>query len=291
MAVKLTKNGLQSVPDFNPKDVFTKSPASSSSSTPAVSTPPEVIRDAETGRISGVKVGNKTYLGISAKEVENIIGKQGPQPTPAGAVEASGMAATRRAVEEGFQLAEEVGQLDPNIIGSTEVTRPDIGQAFGAGLSQGGAAAGVAAAGAVSGVITAPIAPFAAAGSFLVTALNAARGSLKSQQQGRVQIGEQALTAGVKNLKTYISLANSDPANAEMYAAEFNEQLNYIRRDYGQLGLDTEAFLSSITGVDGEPELAKYNNFFDTTEQLLRQKMQMALINPDPSRIDLNTFS
>jgi len=133
-------------------------------------------------------------------------------------------------------------------------------------------------------------APVTGGGSLLVTAglvatgVTQIRGNLKSQQQGKITAGGQALSDGQANLKKLVTLANRDPANAELYAQMFNEQLSYIERDYGNLKLDTQGFLKDITGVDGTPQLADYYRFYnDGQRDLAVAQMQAALINPNPS--------
>lgn len=58
---------------------------------------PQIIRDQDTGRITGVKLASgKTFLTRDIDTINAILGKKAPQPTPAGAVEAADVAAQRQ---------------------------------------------------------------------------------------------------------------------------------------------------------------------------------------------------
>jgi hypothetical protein len=274
------EGGSDPVGDFKKK--ITSS--SSSSSTPTTtSTTPEVIRDAETGRISGVTIRGKSYLGLSEAEVNNIIGKQGPQPTPAGAVEASGVASTRRAIEEGVNLSEEIGKLNPEIVGSAEASQIDFGQAALAGLSAGAAAGTTTAAGlgigaAAGGPVTLAVGAGITASAAVAGLISGTYLNIKDQQKGNVIVNKQALPDSVTNLRNLITLAKADPVNRFEYARAFNEQLSYIQRDRGILILDTSGFLKGFE--DGTPALADYERFYEPSgmEEQLKLEMQLALI-------------
>lgn len=102
MAVRITKGGLQSY-DPNPfyslkKKKEEEKKTSSKKELPEKETgvfdekininhQPKIIRNEETGRIAGLEIGGRTYLGLSEKDINAIIEKQAPQQTPEGAIE------------------------------------------------------------------------------------------------------------------------------------------------------------------------------------------------------------
>ena len=75
---------------------------------------PQVIRDQDTGRLSGVTLRGQTYLGRNVKpqDIQNIIARQAPQETPAGAIEMSDVAAQQARIQEVGGTLEDIGVFD-----------------------------------------------------------------------------------------------------------------------------------------------------------------------------------
>ena len=265
-------------------------PASETSSdkTKEKDKPVTTFTSSETGEVSGVTINGRTFFGVNEKDITKITAAenqkrvalgQKPLPIMSQAIAAQQEEQARR----NAALASQVGQLDPNILAGAQGEGTDLRQlggaavggalpAIGAGIA--GSLAAAPATGGVSLILTAGL---------VATAITQIKGNLKSQQQGKITAGGQALADGQANLKRLVTAANRDPANADLYFSMFNEQLSYIERDYGILQLDTQGFLKDLTGVDGTPQLADYGRFYEFQRDFSIAQMQAALLNPNPS--------
>lgn len=253
---------------------------------------PQVIRDQDTGKLTGVvQEGKPSFLGLPPRDVSAIVARrnEGTQIPQGSADLAQSIELQKRRIA-GFQAAQQLGNLNPEILEQVKQGKIDINQVLSAGASAvvpslvGGVIAGGAAA--ATGV-GAPAAPFIIGGAAIGGSILAARSNLKAQKQGLITASSQGLKDAQVELNRLISLANQDPANALTYADMFNEHLSYIERDYGILKLDTEGFLSDITGAGGTPQLSDYARFYQPNGQRQRLILQMetALLNPNPNNI------
>ena len=230
----------------------------------------------------------KIAVGLSQKDFRTLLSQQ-PGAKVTGRELVGGQerpSQSEQMAKQGLiNLAKTTGQIDPEIARAIQAGEIDIGQVIGGGLAGaipgvvGGAAVGAVAGGigAVPGAVTGGTATF----------LAGIRSNIASQRRGQVQASKQGLSDGITNLRKLITAANSDPANVYEYLQMFNEQLSYIERDYGNLKLDTQGFLKDITGVDGTPELADFERFYDYERTILITSMQTAIINPNPN-LDLS---
>lgn len=257
-------------------------------------------RDAETGNVKGITTENGMQFD-RGQYSDAVLKKIAAQQKEKGMIplEASDLLAQQQAQatllaqqKRGAQLSQQVGALNPQTLSEVQRSQLQTGEILGSGLSYAapGVIGGMIAGGATGtafapGVGTAIGAVVGGIGSFLV----GARSSLREQAGENIAASSINLKKGTVNLKTFITAVNKDPSNAETYLSEFNEQLSYIERDHGILQLDTEGFLKDITGKNGVPELARYQQFETITKPYLIAQMKIALLNPDPSRPSLIT--
>jgi hypothetical protein len=199
----------------------------------------------------------------------------------------------------GQNLAGQVGQLTPQqlaLIGQAVPEGASQIQAIGAGLGNvipyaaggiaGGAAIGAAAGagiGAVPGAVIGGIG--GAVGGFT----RAYMSNLKSQRSGFIRADTIELSTAKRNLRAIITDTNQNPQNAAENLALFNEQLARVQAAYSKLKLQTKEDLSQYLG-DGTAELAQFEAFNTGGEKdLYIQRMQIALLNPDPNKVMLST--
>lgn len=255
----------------------------------------EVFKD-QNNQLSGFTLNGETYFGATPEEIRGVVEKQRLKTEiPTGAALVGTQRALEQQQEQGALLAQRVGMLSPDIVRQgNKASGIDYGQVIGGGLAAaapgvtGGAAVGAAGGSLAGGVGAVP----GAIGGAILGGVGAfvagARSNLKAQRSGSVQASAASLPDAEKNLRKFIIAANQNPAAAAEYNAMFNEQLSYIERDWGKLQLDSSGFLKDLSGVDGTPQRADYQRFYDTTRPLLIQQMQLALLNPDPNKNLLN---
>ena len=256
---------------------------------------PQIIRNQDTGKVTGVKLPDGTTFMGSQKDIRQIAETASRKlQAPAGTIEATGVAQQQNELQRqqeqtqvGIQLAQQVGQ--PTAVAQQQVqpSEVDVKQLLGSaggGVLPGavtGAGASLLGAGGVAGTVA--LTPVALGA--LTVALTSARSNLKAQRQGEITAGGEALPDGVRNLRTFISGANANPALADTYLQQFNEQLDYIDLAESKLKLDAHSNVNKFVGVDGTPQLADFNRY--RTEGLranLILQMQVALATPDPAK-------
>ena len=239
---------------------------------------PTVIRDQDTGRISGVKIGDRTLLDLSEEDVAAILGQQAPQPTPAGALEATDVLQQQQAQ----QLA---GQVAPLLPGAVAPTSPiDIQQALTAGAATAvpGAVGGAAVGAIAGGVGAVPLAGVGAIGGFITGVVS----NLRSQRAGQITAEKFNLQKSEQNMRTLITSVNQggDPVEATDF---FNAQLVRIDQAHSKLKQETQSDLNKFLGKDGTPELEKFENFysFGGSKDVLVGQFTQAIISPDPTKL------
>ncbi len=249
----------------------------------------KTFTDVNTGRGTGVTIRGRTFFGVNEEDIRNMTAAENQKRAALGQPLLPVMSQAKAVqLEEqqrkGIGLAQGIGTLNPDITSQKERQGLDLKQLGGAAV--GGIAPSVAGGAVAGGAAIAGVG--AATGGLAIAGLSALAitriaSNLKAQQQGKITAGGQSLKDNQQTLNKLITLSNTDPANADIYAGMFNEQLSYIERDYGILQLDTEGFLKDITGADGTPQLADYQRFYDSQRDLYITRMQAALINPNPT--------
>lgn len=257
--------------------------------------PTQIIRDQDTGGISGLTIpSGETFLDLKKEDISAIARNQQGVPVEATQVLQQNELEKQRIA--GLRMLGQVGQLNPNITQQQVPSQINPIQALASGVGTaapaaiGGAISGAAAGaitGAPSGVGALPLAVVGAIGGFLV----GVRNNLKSQSSQEIRNAQINLKLREKNIRALITDTNQNPQNAAENLALLNEQLSLIQRDYGKLKLDTQRNLNKFLGEDGSPELERYTIFYETGGQrdFLLREMQQALINPNPAK-NLVTF-
>ena len=266
--------------------------------------PPAVVRNPRTGRVSGVTIEGRTFLGLSPEDVDTLIAQsEGKLATPQGAVEQSDVAQQG----ERAQLAEGVGtgagiplqqipMLSPlgSVLVSPGFAPPlneeglfagaDVGSAFSAGIGQ--AAIGAAALGgiglAAGGVGAIPGAIVGGVGGFI----RGFTGKLKEDGKQKIQAEFVALQQNSRNMRLLIIDAKTDPENA---LAAFNNQLAAIDAAYSQVQTESQNDLNKFLSVDAQVELARFEDFYAPggMREILISRMKGVILNPKTDVSDL----
>jgi hypothetical protein len=249
----------------------------------------QVFRDSQTGQPSGVTIGGKTYLGLKPQDVEAMTAaeaaKKGGPSTQAFEQGAIMQAEQAKLQQQGQQLAPLVGQgqtLD------AEGRTIDVGAAIGAGAAQAipGIAAGVVG-GATIGALGGPIgavggAVIGAVGAFL----NGVRSNVAGQLSGDITSKGATVSKVERNLRALVSDTNSNPQNAAQNLEMFNYQLALLEREHAALKRDTSTDLNRFLSRDGTTQLQRFEMFNSQggSREFLTREMQIALINPNPTK-------
>ena len=249
----------------------------------------EVIRN-EQGGITGLKTPQGDILsGLTDKQARDMISVYAKQQeTPTGSIEATTAAEQRAAQEAGANLAAQVGNVDQNMLSNIEASQPNLGSAIGAGLTGAGVgAAGGAAAGTIftGGAGTLPGAVIGAIGAAVTGTIS----NLKGQLSGEISTAGATQSEVEANLRAIITDTNRNPQNAATNLELFNYQLSLLDQKHAKLKLETQRDLNKYLGKTGKSELYKFE-LFNTrggSREFLINKMQVALVNPNPNSIDV----
>lgn len=266
---------------------------------------PQIIRNQDSGKISGVILPDgHTLLGVDPKTLNAVLGKNTPEPTPQGTVEASAVgqqANQQQAIQEALAAAQR-GIATPEQLALVQGASPDIGQALGAGAIGavpgliGGAVAGGltgagigAAAGAVGGAGVGAI-PGAvvggivgAVGGALTTFLTSTKSNIAGQQTEEFARDTEALRKGDRYLRALVTDTNRNPQNAPQNIALFYQTLNMIDAAHAKTWKDSQENLNRFLGKDGTQELARFEVFDSTMRTYYIQQFQTALAAPNPN--------
>ena len=218
--------------------------------------------------------------GLTDKQVRDMAAVYNQQQSiPAGYVDAAQAAEQRARVQEGGNLAGQVGNVDPNLINSIESKPLNLGSVFGAGAA--GAVAGAGAGLITAGTLSIPLA--------VIGFITGAVASMRSQLAGEISAAGTTQSKVETNLKALITDTNSNPQNAATNLELFNYQLSLLDQQHAKLKLETQRDLNKYLSKDGKKELYKFE-LFNTRggpREFLINKMQVALVNPNPNSIDV----
>ena len=288
--------------DINPQPETTTSTAVDPADQPrAKINTPEIIKDSETGKISGVKLPDgRTFFGVSPQEAKDILAdyqktRTAPDGTlPAGTQQAQldqQLAQQAEAEQLGGQIGD-FGQL------GVDPTGLDIGEAGIAGirgaipralsLAATGAGIGLVGGGAVGSVVpgagtaagAAAGAALGAVGGFVSGISSSMLSNLRSQRTDTTTAQQRVLDEGKQNLNDWATLAGTDPANRHVYVKNFNQQLALIDQAYRQMKLDTSRDVAKFETA--LPNLAEFETFYSTQGErdFLVADMQNSLLQP-----------
>ena len=236
---------------------------------------PETFRSKE-GRLSGIDIDGKTFLGLSPDEVREIAQRDLlKKAQPEGTAPVGTAAAQVRGAEEARRL---VGQVEPSPTEPTPGLVPgvDLGEAAIVGIREaipraltlaGGAAVAGAAAGlATGGVASVPLAIGAAAVTFVGSITASILSNVKSQRTDDTTAQQRVLDEGKQTLQDWTTQAAADPSNRGFYISQFNLQKQMIQDAHVQMITDTNADrLKFETSV---PNLAEFNSFYSVGGEL-----------------------
>ena len=257
---------------------------------------PQVYRDQETGRLSGITINGKTYMGLKEEDINAILKAQAPQPTPAGALEASNVAAQ----QERQNLIQNLGKLTPEQIAQAQAeAQQGVGQGFlpkninfkqaataGASEAAVGVGAGIIGGSLAGGLGAIPGAAIGGASGFIKGAYS----DIKQQQAGEVTAEQQSVIKAITNLNNIVSAVNQG-ANPEEAQILYNQQVAQVYKSWSELKLQTQGTAAAFD--DGTKELAQFEIFFNPDGGILSTinfKMAQAITNPNPSKVEAATL-
>jgi len=268
----------------------------------------QVFRDQKTGDISGVTINGKTFLGVNAAQVEDIIAadqarKKGGQATRTFEQEAL---AKQQATQQQNDLATAQGQAktQPTITEADilkAVPQEDLlnkGQAIGAGIIGAGAGgfagAGIGAkTGALLGSAIAPGVGTAigAIGGALIGGIGAAYTKIALDKRKDVSQAVKVAQIANTNFGQTIDALNAGLISHEEALRRWNEDKVSLYAAYANLKRETandlDRFLSG-----GADELALTEDYIRDLQDIYTTEFLLAYSNPNPKNIkylNLNT--
>lgn len=240
----------------------------------------EIIRDQDTGKITGITTPEGKTIFASPKDIQTIAAKQMEKyGAPAGTIEASQIATARQQTEMGQQAIQEQ-QNRPGVKLPTQPQNIDIAQALAGGIESAAIPAAVTGTATLAtGGILAPAAVTATAGAFLI----GIRNSIKQQiNQGIIAKGN------IKTLKTNMNKAVTDlnqGGNSAQDVSFFYQNLDQLKINRAQIKADAKSVWAIAAGEDATIELEKYENFFKYELPILENELNQAILNPNPNKI------
>lgn len=263
---------------------------------PVKPTAPEVFRDAETGKVSGVTLPNgKSFIGINQRDVEGLVsGYQQNTTDPTGTLPAGTAQAgvdRQLRLQQLIQLGEQ-GLLSPQELQTLQQAPIDMGQAATSGLmgalpGLAGVGAGLALSatgvGAVAGVPIATISALSIAGT-ITGILLGVKSNIAKQQKGEIAKTKDVLTAAKTNMRALAMIAAKDPSKADEAIISYYEQKAQVQKAQRQLQLETQGNLNKFM-EDGTEDLSDFELFLQpggyADLQLLR--LQQATASGQPA--------
>lgn len=246
-------------------------------------TTPEVFRDEETGRLSGVTLPTgESFVGIKPKEVKDFVSSyqenttlpQGTQPGGTAQSEANRQARLQELIKMGQQ-----GLLSQQELQAIQEAPIDWGQALTAGsvgnlpslLTRAGAGAGagflaaapINAALASTGVGAIPAGVIAVGASVFgaITAMwGGTQANIKKQQSGEIAKTKDVLAAAKTNMRALTMVVQKDPSKAEDAIIQYYQWKSQAQRAHRKLQLETQGNLNKFMD-DGTQDLSDFDLF------------------------------
>lgn len=241
--------------------------------------PGEILRDNQGNIVGRVTESGQILTGLD------------PQQALRGA--APGALTQQQGIQQraGQAMAGQVGQFEQLPIDATTL---DWGEAATSGLvgsipsiiagAAGAAVLGAKGGGLAGGGIGAAI---GAGAGFLAGLTGGMISSMKSQRTDTTTAQQRVLDEGKQTLNDWATMAKADPANRQMYLANFNIQLALIDQAYRAMKLDTGRDLAKFETA--LPNLAEFESFYSTQGErdFLMSEMRTALLTPVPQEYAL----
>jgi len=267
-----------------------------------------VLKDEETGRLSGFTRGGQTLLGLSPQEVRALAEKEAGLQELEVKGQAAAVLENREEQEAGLRAAAGIAQTPFDPIAGVEQIELDKGAAAmsalrgiipdflgslagiaGAKEVFGGKAAGKAAAKvglktfAKKAFLPVNVALAAAAtiGGFYQDFMR----DLERQRSQAVEAPIRTLTETKPLINDIINAQNANPQDRAIHIKNFERQKQMILDDYDNLKELTDSDLTQFLGINGINQLKEYDVFFRGEMQQMEFEFADALANPDPSKI------
>ena len=254
---------------------------------------PEVFIDPKSGRKTGITLPDgRTFFGLSPAEIDEIAAREKAKTTLPEGTALVGTA--QRQAEEQFRLQQQIGQIgqvgqltpaqQADINRSQALTAGTVGQIPSILSTAGQFAVGGAIAGAPAGGIGAIPGALIGGGIGIIAGITrGVLGNIKEQQRGELQAADVELTNARTNMRQLAMLASQDPANADIYIKQYNEQLTRIHQARRQTKAEVTGDLNSFM-EDGREQLADFDAFLQPggIADVYGQKLKIALQTDTP---------
>lgn len=307
MAVRLGSGGLQSYESEFEK-LMRKSKKKSSGGTATATPPkkdvltgpPEILRNADTGKVTGVKVGGKTYANIGKKEALGLVENWNKkQEGLAGTIEGADMQEALAKQQQADLLAGQVGNVGEmsaeRLAELQGLVSPQSQFAEGlpgalregtiSGVSKGITyGAGALGASAITGGAAAPLIPIAVAGGIIQGYWGALAGARKSEAKedaDNIMAEYAVLKRGMSNVA---QMAVSNQMNPEEGVELFNQQYSRMLELQAQLKYLTDTDLKDYLS-DGGGKYIAVTTYINEVVPAYRARLQTGLTNPLASTI------
>ncbi len=258
----------------------------------------ETFTDPKTGRASGITLPDgRTFLGLSPEDVQAVAeGEQARVARPEGTAPvgtAQAQALQQQRIQQQIAQIGQLGTIDPAVQADI-----NFSQAVTAGLAGaipgaiGGAAVG-AGAGLVGtgGALSLPGAIAVGGAGLIGGFVSGIIGNIKEQQRGELQAADIELTNARTNMRQLAMLATQDPANADIYISQYNQQLTRIHQARRQTKAEVSGDLNAWM-EDGREQLADFDAFLQEggIADVYGQKLAIALQSGVPLSINGETL-
>lgn len=246
-------------------------------------TAPQVIRDEETGEISGFQLpSGKSSIGSSPKTNREMLELYAKKfAAPAGTIEASEVTSQQQKLEMAEQLRQEqianIPQMQDVLVGEPDLNKQinplDLATGAGAGIATGlgagfaasataakiGAAAGTAIAPGVGTAIGAGVGFLAGAATFLT--------KISLDEKQNIKELKGAYSAAIQNLASIKAMVKANPAYRDQALIDWEREKGYVYRIEQILKEKTDSNLLEFLG-DGGEELADVQGYLRILPQL-----------------------
>jgi len=253
-------------------------------------TVPEVGEIEGTAKQSVTLPDGRTFYGLNKEEVQQLV--QGEAEQKARLEGTAPIGTAQQQAEEQFRLQQAVGQIGQvGELTEAEQAKINYSQALTAGTIGSApnivrnAAVGFAGGALVGGGVT-PLAVVTGVAGALSAIWSGVNANIKDQQKGELQAADIELTNARTNMRQLAMLASQDPSNADIYIAQYNQQLTRIHQARRQTKAEVTGDLNAWI-EDGREQLADFDAFLQPggIADVYGQKLEIALTKGVPLSI------
>lgn len=253
---------------------------------------PEIIRDQETGEITGLTFPDGRTITGSEKDLLPIISKRAPTGTPAGTIEASQAGFQRElskfSAEEqqkALKLFQEFqGQpLPQELLNQLSPTEISAFQAIAGGVS---GQAGTIASGALTGALVGggPGALVGAGAGIITGIISNIRGQSRDIIKGKART-ISTFDSNMNDAITAINGGDNPSANVLVFRDNYFNALS-LRQE---LKIEQQRFIAKGIGKDAQRELIAVETYIEEVLPNLERELQLSILNPNPAKIKRQT--